>query len=347
MTKQKILYLITHAPNYRDKFFQELGKYVDLTVAAYPGAGSNLQDPSERVGYKYISLRPMKFMGFHFNPKEYFLANGDYDIIIIGFVIRHPFRIMNIFRRNKRTIPAGLIYGKSESKFLASIRKFLLNRSEGVLVYSNMVRNKLKKEIKSPVRVFNNTSFYENEITPLHGSPVKNNLNIIWVGRYQERKKIKRLYELAKIEKRVDIRLIGPGIKDAFKSYSIPSNFKIFDATYNDGLIDHFRWSHAVMNPGHAGLLVMSAGKFGRPIIVDCNSAHAPEIQMAKDANQDFIDFSCLNKVTQYIDYIFDHPGYLEMKGIELAEVMKKKYTIENMVSQYLKAINGDWKSDL
>ena len=205
-----------------------------------------------------------------------------------------------------------------------------------------MVRKRLVNETKKPIIVFNNTSYSKNEITPLPLPELNDKLHIIWVGRYQERKKIERLYHLAKNDKRVEVRLIGSGIKDAFSSLKEMDNLKVFAAAYELELYQHFKWSHIVLNLGGAGLLVMNAARFQRPIVIDENSHHGPEIQLAIDANQDFIDFSDPKNTRRLIDEIFENPSYLEHKGKDLCSYMAN-YTIEHMAQQYLKAIKGEW----
>lgn len=340
--KPKVLYLINYAPNYRDFFLTELGKFVDLTVTSYRGSEANLKDPNGRRGYKYIPLERRRFFGINFNHQEFTIANGDFDVIIVGYTLWNPFRMVNLFRRKKRVICEGLIYGRNNDVLTKLLRKIFVNAGEGILVYSEMVKNRLVNETKKPIIVFNNTSYGRRDIKPVILSPVTEKLNIIWVGRYQERKRVERLHELAKRDSRVVVRLIGPGIKDAFAGLESLENLTIFDAAYEDDLYEHFKWCHLVLNPGGAGLLVMNTARFQRSIVIDNNSHHGPEIQLAIDGGQDFIDFSNIDNVIRYIDRIFDDPRYLERKGAELCAKMYN-YTIEYMAQQYLKAIKGEW----
>ena len=342
MKKIKVLYLVNFAPNYRESFLRELGKFVDLTVTSYVGLEANLVDPQERLGYKYIPLKRYRVFGFNLNIKEYLLGAKDFDVIIVGYTLWNPFRMFNLLRLHSRVICEGLIYGRSNSFFTKLLRNFFISRSEGVLVYSDSIKHRLTQETSKPVLSFNNTSYSKNEIVPKCMSPFNGKLNILWVGRYQRRKKIERLYDLAKNDPRVYIRVIGPGTQEAFAVYPVLDNFEVIDAVYDSGLDDYFEWSHVVFNPGHAGLLVMNAARCGRAIVIDKYSHHAGEIQLAIEANQDFIDFSDKKIVQQYIDGILAEPDYLRLKGKEIAAHMER-YTIEYMSSIYLKAIKGQW----
>lgn len=342
MKNYKVLYLVNFAPNYRDKFLRELGKEVDLTVTAYLGNEANLTDPDSRAGYNFVPLQRKKILGFNFNLKEFTIANDDYDVVIVGYTLWNPLRMINLFRRKKRVICEGLIYGRSNNVITKLLRKSFIEASEGVLVYSLAVKDKLEKETNKPIIVFNNTSYAKDEIRPLELPPLQDMLNIIWVGRYQKRKELERLYELAKIDQRIQVRLIGPGIIEAFADKLKLRNFQVFDSAYGKQLEEHFSWSHIVLNPGGAGLIVMNAARFGRSIVIDKNAYHGPEIQLAIEANQDFIDFSNLEEVRLYIDSIIGDSQYIRQQAHNLT-IQMKNYTIEHMTERYMQAIQGEW----
>ncbi len=342
--KYRGLYFINFAPNYRDVFLRELGKFVDLTVVSYAGIEANMKDPEERIGYKYICLRRSQFLKFNFNIKEFTLANGNYDVIIVGYTLWYPLRMINLFRKNKRTIAEGLIYGRNNDAVTRLLRRWYLNAAEGVLVYSQTVKEKLEKEISKPIISFNNTSFTRAEINPLPFHFEENTLHLIWVGRYQPRKKIERLIEIAAKDTRIKLRLIGPGIKENINPDNIPDNVSIMAESYGEELTEHFRWAHAVFNSGGAGLLVMNAARFYRPIFIDNNSHHGPEIQLAKQAGSDlFIDFDNDKQVQALIDKCISERNFLEVKGKTLCDIMKQEFTVEYMAQQYYKAIDNKW----
>lgn len=346
--KPKVLYLINFAPNYRDVFLRELGKYVDLTVMFYDGKDAGLKDPDDRTGYNYICLKRKRVLNINFNIKEFTLANNkDYDVIIVGYTLWFPLRMINLFRRNIRTIAEGLIYGRNNGIFTRFLRKWFLNAAEGVLVYSNIVKEKLQKEINKPIISFNNTSFTKKDISPLPFHFEKDRLNLVWAGRYQPRKKIERLIHIAENDDRIKLRLIGPGIKENIANDNLPSNVEILGEVYGDDLTVYFEWSHAVFNPGGAGLLVMNAARYCRPIFIDNNSHHGPEIQLAKQAGNLFLDFDDGEQVSNLIEKCINNRGYLIEKGQKLCEIMEKEFTVEFMAQQYLKAIRGEWNQKI
>jgi len=341
MNKRKVLYILNNAPNYRERFLRLLAKEVDLTVLCFSGKSQNLIMPESRIGYKYIELNDQKFINLNIN--EFVKGNSNkYDVILIGYNLRHPFRMLNLLSR-KRVIAVGLIYGKNDNYFILLLRRFFLNRSEGVLVYSNYVKERLEKEIKKPIIAFNNTSFSRNDMKFYIKEEPKSKLNLVWVGRYQKRKKIERLIDLADRNDKVNIRIIGPGIKDKLNDSNLPSNVQLYDGLFEDELKEHFLWSHAVFNPGGAGLLVMNAARYGRPIFIDNNSHHGPEIQLAKDSDQYFLDFSDNALIDDIILKCIDGKINLNKLGQRVYDTMYKKYTIEYMTKRYIDAIDGKW----
>src|SRR5690606_36578191 len=140
-------------------------------------------------------------------------------------VLNSPFRLMNIFRKRK-VLAAGLIFGQRENFFISLVRKFLLERVDAVLVYTDLVKSKLERQISNRIISFNNTYFSASEINPVRLPELKSGkINMIWVGRYQARKKIERLYELAKRDSRLNVRVVGPGIVEAFSHHEPLPNF--------------------------------------------------------------------------------------------------------------------------
>ena len=180
MKKLKVIYFINYAPIYRHKFLTTLAKTIDLTVVSYSGKEVGLKDPADRIGYKYICLKRYRFLKFNFNIKEFTLANGQYDVIIVGYTLWNPFRMINLFRHNKKVIAEGLIYGKSNNIITRFLRKLYLNKSKIVLVYSKLVYEKLKHEICNEIIVFNNTSFFKKDLIPI--KKILLTINLIFFG---------------------------------------------------------------------------------------------------------------------------------------------------------------------
>lgn len=342
----KVLYILNNAPNYRDVFLKELGKHVDLTVVSFSGAKINLKDPEYREGYKYIELEYRTFKNISFQTREFSIVSKDYDVVILGYSLRNPFRILNVFRSHKNILFAGLIYGRNQGNFISGImRKFILGRAKGVLVYTEAVKERLAKEINVPILSFNNTSFLKSEIKPLKFEFKSNELNLIWVGRYKKIKKVEALVKLARKYKNINLKLIGPNLAENIVLREDDFNISILGEVYSEDLEKHYEWSHAVFSPGHIGLLVMNTARYGRPIFIDSKTRHAPEIQLAKEANQLFLDFENKEEVDKLISLCISDRAFLIEQGINLAQTMSEKFTVEYMVQQTLKGINNNWNN--
>jgi len=165
---------------------------------------------------------------------------------------------------------------------------------------------------------------------------VTNKLKFLFVGRPQKRKKLELALKLAKRRKDVIIRLVGPGMDDYFKDMGIPENVEFYPAAHGSELIEHFQWSNLVINPGHAGLLVMNAATHNRPLIIDSVSEHAPEIQLARESDQFFVDFENQEALDSLLGNLINNPFVYEKKGSQIHKIAKNKYTVENMTEKHM-----------
>lgn len=340
--RMKVLYLINYAPNYREPLLRELGKRVNLTVASYRGDSAGLADPEERVGYRFVELKRYRVAGVNFNLREFFMG-FNYDLIIVGYTLWHPLRMANLFRF-KPVVAEGLIYGRSNSWITGCLRRLFLTVADNILVYSKLVERRLRNEIKNKEIIsFNNTSYALSELKQLPITFRDNRLNILWIGSMKKRKKVHLLVELARRNKSVNIRLIGPGMTN--ESFTdVPENLDLLGPLFGDCLEEHFLWSHVVFNPGNIGLLVMNAARYSRCLVIDDNSQHGPEVQLAYDADQIFIDFEDSNMVDSMVSRLLKNSVLLRSKGIDAFNEMKN-YTLEFMVEKYIEAIMLSWRN--
>ena len=207
-----VLFIVDHAPDYREEFFRCLGKECNLTVLSHPCDEEGLSAPSIRKNYRYIEL-PTTKRGPFFFLKSRMAAISEYDIFCVDFNPRHLWRI-SFFLKNKsmwnRWLWWGHIYGRSNNRVLKFIRKQVLKRSAGILTYSKSIARRVENEINDiPVISINNSqSKKEDFITP--DWPETKNLHFIFVGRPQERKRLDRIINLAQIYPFTKWRLIGP-----------------------------------------------------------------------------------------------------------------------------------------
>jgi len=330
----KILFLLDAAPDYRELFLRELGKKCDLTVVSYPSSFYKLTPPDKRLNYSYLQLNPgdetSKYLN---NGLSSIIRSEKPDIVCASLNLKYPARIAD-FLRQKKHVPWiwwGQIFGRLS--FLDPVKKLLVNLADGTLVYSNDIKNRLNND---RVISFNNSQHSVNDFRKTK-NVIGKQIHCLFVGRPQERKKLHLAVKFAFEREDIVIRLVGPGMLSYFNGSKLPKNIQLYDAAYGKELAAHFSWANAVLNPGHAGLLVMNAAAHNRPIIINSSVKHAPEIELAKRSNQFFTDFEDRAHLHTLFNKFFDNSNLLQRKGDQLYELAKSEYTVEYMVESHLK----------
>lgn len=350
----KVLFILNHAPHYREYFLRKLGQNIDLTVFAKPCSTENLIEPDERKNYKYFesfSNKVLTKFGLQLNFKEWKLLQENWDIIILSWDLHHVLRyVYFILTRNKKKIIwMGHIYGTNSSRWMRILRKSLINKSAGVLTYSELIEQKLINDgIRVPVKSFNNSEVSETDIKILPFNFIERKLKMLYVGRYQERKRLDRLVDLAKRRKDVEIIIAGNNMENLVKVFpeiDNLTNLNIKGSVLGAELSAVMGWSDIIVNPGHLGLLVINGARFGRPIIIDEESKHAPEVIVAKEAMQFFVNWSDIKVVDEQIDSLINNRKLIIEASKRIVEIVRSKYTIEYMVQTFMEAINSNTNS--
>lgn len=339
MSKKTVLLCIDHAPNYREEFLRQLGEKFNLIVLSHSCENDMLTSPEERIGYIFHEL---KYIGnrirFNKSLKKY-ISNYNPDVICVALNLRYPVRCLDfLINKNwqKKWVWWGQIYGKNNSKIFNTIKKYLIKKSFGTLVYTLDIKDKLNED---NVLSFNNSQ-YPRKRFKNYKQEFGNRLKCLFVGRPQARKRLDILVYLAKTRNDLEFRIVGPEMKEYFQNVNIPPNMSILPAAYGIKLEEHFKWSNLVVNPGHVGLLVINSAAHCRPIVINNNVNHAPELYLAKEANQYMINFSDKDEINKFLDMIITNTQMLEKSGKKLFKIAKKKYTIENMVDVHYNMFN-------
>lgn len=342
--KVKVLFVLNHAPDYRESFLSALSNYVDLTVIAGSCEADNLIPPKGRKGYRYLEISHSVFLGAQWPREKYnydYLSN--FDIICCSFNPRSPywwFMILRYPELRSKWIWWGQIYGRSNLFLFHYVRKFFLPISERILVYSDDIVTRMNTEYGLNAVSFNNTEIGENEFySGVYLNLNNNSLNLLFVGRNQERKKLSRLMDIIIQHDELKLRLVGKGMSDLEIPHDLIHNgrVEIFSHTTGAALKVHFDWCDLVVNPGHAGLLVMNAARHGKGILIDNESSHAPEVILAKEARQPFVSFSSVEDCKKILEVFRTDRTFLKSLGSNLQSVAKTKYTVENMVQIHVK----------
>lgn len=345
-----------YAPHYREKLLKALAKNCDLTVSATPCSDHMLVEPKERKGYRYQEGRGPTFFrrfGFWWLPREYGLARrNQWDVILCVEDMHYPLRYLMylrwLFSRGVRPkwIWWGHFFGRRDWSVLRYIRRFLINHSDGALTYTEEIRRMLidmgchrEKVVSS-----NNSDVAQKDICPLLVPPIDSRLNILFVGRYLEGKRVERLLGLAERLPFIHVRLIGPGMKElkrSFEQCGLKPRVEFLDPKIGDSLKTDFEWCHLVANPGSLGLQVISAAKYGRAIVTDSQSRHAPEAFIAREAGQPFINWGSSEEVDSFFKRTYAGEVSLGELGVMLAEHVRNHYTVETSAQRFLSFFEG------
>ena len=108
------------------------------------------------------------------------------------------------------------------------------------------------------------------------------------------------------------------------------------DARIGEALKGDFEWRHLAACPGHLGLLLMTAAKHGRPIVADSETRHGPEVAVARETGQPFINWAHDEEVDRFFQRAFAGDLPLGPLGLALAEYVRNHYTLERSVQAFL-----------
>ncbi len=348
---KKVLMVSAYIPHYREDLIIGLSEKCDLTVTSMDVEKLNLLPPKEEllkkcnlVKTKNIKLFE-KFLKIVIIPKELkLLFSHHWDVVFAFYSIRYPHRLIafyltKLFNRKVKWYWVGHIYGKNNSRIARKLRKITLNLSDGVLTYTDEYVTRLIEDgVSVPIKSFNNTHVKFNEVEQLPFNFTSNEINLVFVGRYQPRKKIERLIELAYRRQDVYVKLIGPGMEvmeEEISKRKLKDRVEIVGPKVGKELIPYLKWAHVVANPGHVGLIVLTAGQYGRPIIINNTCEHAPEYIVAKKSNQYFIDWGDDSEVDNILNKFIQNRMHIIEKGTELCELVKAEYIVDVSVDAF------------
>lgn len=342
----KVLLVLDHATDYREHFLRSLADVVQLEVVATPCLEDNLAGPASREGYSYIEHPTKRFGGLVFQGDVWRLvAERSYDVICCDLNIRHIDRLLAFFRFGMKSSPwvwRGQIFGRTESRIVHGLRSWLVRHGDSCLVYSDEIAERVRNDFGVTAISFNNSQARREDFV-ITRFPASGPLRLLFVGRWQQRKRLERLVELAERRRDVCVRLVGPGMENESISGPLKEEGRVmtFPRTSGDELRTHFEWADLVVSPGHVGLLVMNAAQHGKGIVIDETSVHAPERLLAVEAEQPFIDFTDVSAVDGFLDSVLADRDHCKEWADRLRSVARERYTVERMVEQHVKCFRA------
>lgn len=349
--RPRVLLVLNHAPHYREQFLRLLGSQCELVVMANACREAGLLEPEQRVNYRYVENEAkgiFRRLPLRIHVRELLEIAGEYDVVIVTWdlhhVMRYFFPLLPAVRR--RFVWSGHFYGTRDSSLLTAVRTWFVNRARRVVCYSTAIRMRLIADgAHVPIQSFNNSQVSAAEIEALDLQPAGPRLRLLFVGRDQPRKKLDRLVSLARRRSDlVEVTVAGVDVRAFMETHPDVrdlSNFRLEGSVTGQALRQLFSWCDLVANPGHLGLLVVNGGSHGRAIMVDSVSQHAPEVVVAHEADQFFVDWRDESAVDSLLETLRDNRALLVSAAARLVKVIREGYTIETMVSVHLEAIRA------
>ena len=339
----KIFILEQRLLDYRIPIYKKLNQEKDLNVVLYYWHNYTDKDflnslsPNSidfRVnGIKIISIFNKLFLPLY--PLFIFIINKPNILIIRGNVRNILIIPLLLFRKlfGFRTIVWGQGCSRKRhfnpSSNIFDIIPFIqLKLSDASLVYDDLTKNKLNSYFPNKIFVAKNTLDFDLE--EIYYNKISNEkikldftakINLCFVGRLSERKRIPRLVELFDlvlgIEPNANLWIIGDGPKSSFVQEKASKNSKIkyLGPLYGIDASRVLYHCDATLMPGWMGLGVNHSLYYGSPVFSELfnNSLlhHAPESSFIIDNYNGF-----LNEAGEDESFINNFKVFLKSKSI-------------------------------
>lgn len=316
MSKKPVILFQRILPSYRVPIFRYLYNELNVLVChskapRFGKIGSNL----EKVDYPTMRVSRLYFM-----KKE-------------SAILQNVFKPLLKYRPEVVISPASLMYGTTwlllffrpffkyklilwghgiknteiETPFRGyrgKVTKWLYNKADAMLLYTEQRKKRLEKLIETPVFVATNTldtrrfRVILNDLEKIGRDNVKQEVgfkstfNIIFIGRLLPAKRLDLLlesFDLLPDQLDVTLHIIGEGpeMNLVKKSQQETDNIRTYGSIYNDKVTAKLLFSSDVLVvPGNVGLGVIHAFSFGVPLItcktINGKPTHGPEIEYFK-----------------------------------------------------------------
>lgn len=352
---------------YRVDFFNELGKYCDLTVLFERKKARNREEKwmaSEFSHFKAVFLKGI-MVGDEssFSPEVMFYINRSYDAIVTGGYSSPTYMIAMAYMRFRR-IPfflnadGGFI--KKDSWWLGKLKQFLVTCPKGYLSTGSRTSQYLIHygAKKANIYVFPFTSVKKEDIyfpSRDEKKRTKQKLQIseekiaISVGQFIPRKGFDLLIRAAEtINSQYGIYIIGGCPVEEYKSYIRShniTNIHFIGFKTKSELRDYYIAADLFAFPTREdvwGLVLNEALAIGLPVVAS-NKAIASFELVQEGHNGYIVDPEHVEQMAEKISYIMEHDELREKMGKKSIEIIKK-YTIEGMALRHMEIFNS-WKN--
>lgn len=364
--KFKILFVTNIPVPYRIDFFNELGKYVDLTVVFEAKTAKNIVfnwnlDKISNFKAIFLSQGEIKEKSINFLILK--CISRKYDKVILtnyAYFTELIAYLYFIFLRKKFSIEVDGGYIRSEKLFIRMVKKFLISNASSY--YSPSLKTdeylvhygaKLESIIRYPFTSLtihdleSNASSLKSKFFLRNEMGFKNEIIILGIGQFIHRKGFDLLLNASNdFDKNIKIIIIGGESSEMYLKYIENSNFKninFISFQSKELLKNYFIISDIFVIPSREeiwGLVVNEAMSFGLPI-VSSNSVIASNELIEDGVNGLLFENENIVDLKSKIQELIKNPELREsiMKN-NLEKI--KKYTIEEMVNVHLESLNNN-----
>ncbi len=359
----KILFIANIPSPYRVDFFNELGRFYNLTVVFERGSDIKREwivDHSFKFNYYILDLRLLSIVS-SFKRLRYVIEKEHYDLIILGGYSTIGGILSTLYFKIKRiryVLNADGGFIKKDNFIKLFIKKFLISSAHYWLSTGENCRGYLihygaKKEniYEYP---FASVKYSKEELKELSKEEVRylkekyklRDKVILYVGSFIKLKGVEELigaFEKLK-DKDASLLLIGGGeLKKEYVTYieerNIP-NIVIMDFIQKEALVDFYKISDIFVLPSRGdvwGLVINEAMSFGLPI-VSSNKVGAA-LDMTKEYKNSLIyESGNIDELKEKLQMLLRDRNLRQDYG-EMSRGIIEDYTMEKMVEKHVNII--------
>lgn len=356
----KILYLANIPAPYMTDFFNELGKYCDLTVIFEATGGDDVRFNYDNAysHFKVIFLRSGNINEKHIDKSIYkYLEKDKYDFIVCNNY-SYKTELAAIFKMISKKIPYYLeldgIVPHKDNFLKRIVKKRIIGKAEGCFSPCQVVDNYLQSYgvARHNIYRYNFTSLFrkdilENNISEEEKKSIRAKLNmneqyiILAVGRFIQLKGFDLLLNAAAgISKNIGFYIVGgkptEEYLDIVQSNNLEKNVHFIDFLEDDALAEYYKAADLFVHPTRYdvwGLVVNEAMAKGLPVITTTKCCAGRTL--VNDENGKLISTDSVEELQQAITQVLFERDLDQLSKCSLNKI--KDYSIEQMAEVHAK----------
>jgi len=274
------------------------------------------------------------------------------DTLVMPFDLQE---IQSVWRTLRRRPPV-ILWGHSHGRrsYLKGIRRWLIRRSDAVVVYTQFGKDKLVKEglDEGQIYVANNTLDIRN--AGIDDSIERT--SFLFSGRITKRKKVdEALIAFARLKGKmsptIKFEIVGDGpekeqLEKLVRNHDIADRVQFHGPVYDPGALRQiFQRSLAFVSPGHIGLGVLHSFAYGVPPLTRRVAKHAPESRHIVDNQNGLLFDGTIKDLATKMKSLADDPADLEF-GKRGYFYFRQNCTLDGAIAGIVDALNhGDSRS--